>query len=102
MTGQWEAYLQRIQHGGAQLKPFLEGIEKYVQEVISKVGQARPIQRIAATSEKDNPNEAPSLPLPVLRPTNGDGKSLTELLTSVFGFASFRPNQEAVCRAVID
>jgi DNA topoisomerase-3 len=90
MTGQWEAYLQRIQHGGAQLKPFLEGIEKYVKEVISKVGQARPIQPIAATSEK------------VLRPTNGDGKSLTELLTSVFGFPSFRPNQEAVCRAAID
>jgi RecQ family ATP-dependent DNA helicase len=102
MTGQWEAYLQRIQHGGAQLKPFLEGIEKYVQEVVGKVGQARPIQPIAAMSENDCPNGASSLPVPVLRPTNGDGTSLTELLTSVFGFASFRPNQEAVCRAAID
>jgi len=25
MTGQWESYLQRIQRGGAQLEPFLEG-----------------------------------------------------------------------------
>src|SRR5947209_15229625 len=53
MTGQWEAYLQRIQHGGAQLKPFLEGIEKYVQEVVGKVGQARPIQPIAAMSRSE-------------------------------------------------
>src|SRR6266516_2530568 len=32
--------------------------------------------------------------------TNGD--RLTELLFSAFGFSSFRPNQEAVCRAAID
>jgi RecQ family ATP-dependent DNA helicase len=33
-------------------------------------------------------------------PSNSD--ALTELLRSVFGFASFRANQEAVCRAAID
>jgi hypothetical protein len=39
MTGQWEAYLKRIQRGEAQLGPFLKGIEGYVREVVSKVGQ---------------------------------------------------------------
>src|SRR5205823_11446002 len=91
MTGQWEAYLQRIQHGGAQLNPFLAGIEKYVQEVISQIGQGPRTQPIAATGQEDYPNEAPSLSIPVRRPTNGDGKTPTELLTSAFGFASFRP-----------
>ena len=31
MTGQWEAYLHRIQRGTAQLGPFLKGIEDYVR-----------------------------------------------------------------------
>ena len=39
MTGQWEAYLKRIQRGEAQLEPFLHGIEDYVREVVGKVGQ---------------------------------------------------------------
>ncbi len=39
MTGQWEAYLNRIHRGGAQLDPFLKGIEEYVREVVGKVGQ---------------------------------------------------------------
>jgi DNA topoisomerase III len=39
MTGQWEAYLHRIQRGTAQLVPFVKGIEDYVREVVGKVGQ---------------------------------------------------------------
>ena len=39
MTGQWEAYLKRIQRGEAQLEPFLHGIEDYVREVMGKVGE---------------------------------------------------------------
>src|ERR1019366_4114333 len=38
MTGQWEAYLTRIQRGKAQLEPCLRGIEDYVREVVGKVG----------------------------------------------------------------
>ena len=41
MTGQWEAYLKRIERGHAELAPFLSGIENYVREVVGKVG-ARP------------------------------------------------------------
>ncbi len=39
MTGQWEAYLKRIERGEAQLGPFIEGIEEYVREVVGKVAQ---------------------------------------------------------------
>src|SRR5450755_819493 len=42
MTGQWEAYLHRIQRGTAQLSPFVKGIEDYVRDVVGKVGQALP------------------------------------------------------------
>src|SRR3954468_8018757 len=36
MTGQWEAYLKRIERGQAQLAPFLRGIEEYVRTVVGK------------------------------------------------------------------
>ncbi len=39
MTGQWEAYLKRIERGAAQLEPFLAGIEEYVRQVVGKVGK---------------------------------------------------------------
>ena len=45
MTGQWEAYLNRIHRGAAQLEPFLKGIEDYVREVVDKVGQVPPPPR---------------------------------------------------------
>jgi DNA topoisomerase III len=40
MTGQWEAYLKRIEHGAAQLQPFMEGIEAYVRDVVGKTARA--------------------------------------------------------------
>ena len=48
MTGQWEAYLKRIQRGEAQLGPFLKGIEDYVTGVVGKVGQAPPAAKAPA------------------------------------------------------
>ncbi len=38
MTGQWEAYLNRIQKGAAQLGPFLSGIEEYVTKACGLCG----------------------------------------------------------------
>ncbi len=38
MTGQWEAYLKRIERGQAQLAPFMKGIEDYVAR---RGGQSR-------------------------------------------------------------
>jgi DNA topoisomerase-3 len=101
MTGQWEAYLKRIQRGEAQLGPFLKGIEDYVTGVVGKVGQAPSAAK--APVEVAPPNlqnvhvslkTSISESLPV-----GD---LNGLLYKAFGFSSFRPNQEAVCRAAIE
>jgi len=37
MTGQWEARLQRIERGEGTLEPFMEGIERYVIDVIGRM-----------------------------------------------------------------
>ncbi|MDQ6705554.1 MAG: DNA topoisomerase 3 [Acidobacteriota bacterium] len=92
MTGQWEAYLKRIERGNAELPAFLEGIEKYVGEVVGKVVQQGVQQRVHA------PSPAASVSRPVL---TGGPEDLHSLLQSGFGFAEFRANQEAVCRAVV-
>jgi DNA topoisomerase-3 len=91
MTGQWEAYLKRIQKGTAKLAPFIEGIENYVREVVGKV-ESRP-----APAANAGVPEAPR----ELKPALPAGASLTDLLHSAFGYECFRPNQEAVCEAVI-
>ncbi|MEK7407558.1 MAG: RecQ family ATP-dependent DNA helicase, partial [Acidobacteriota bacterium] len=91
MTGQWEAYLNRIHRGAAQLPPFLEGIERYVTEVVAKVNRGQ--NRNRGQPACFLPQESGASPR-----VCGD---LKELLHSRFGFADFRPNQEAVCRALI-
>ena len=48
MTGQWEAFLNRIQQGEAQLDPFLERISEYVRSVVGRVSQTTPVARAAA------------------------------------------------------
>lgn len=106
MTGQWEAYLKRIQRGAAQLAPFIESIEDYVREVVGKVGTAPPAAAAAATAaagESAQPEPAPAPAPPAPQPPVGApaaSRDLHELLRAAFGFTSFRPNQEAVCRAV--
>ena len=95
MTGQWEAYLHRIQRGSAQLAPFLKGIEDYVTEVVGKVAQTPAVPRSTVEA-------APSAaPVNKPEPTRYTGTP-QELLRNAFGFEQFRANQEAVCRAVID
>jgi DNA topoisomerase-3 len=96
MTGQWEAFLKKIQHGDSRLEPFLDGISQYVRSVVTKVGQASPAPR---TSVSDLPRNSDSPELIVTRnvPTF---TTPTELLQNAFGFSKFRPNQENVCKAV--
>ncbi len=88
MTGQWEAYLGRIQRGKAQLEPFLKGIEDYVREVVGKAG--------------DHAAPPPPAPSPVKAAPVEIAGSLTDLLRRAFGYDSFRANQEVVCQAAID
>jgi DNA topoisomerase III len=96
MTGQWEAFLKKIQHGEARLEPFLDGISQYVRSVVNKVGHASPAPR-AVASDSPRGSESSSSTTPRNVPTF---TMLTELLQKAFGFAKFRPNQEAVCEAV--
>ena len=104
MTGQWEAYLKRIERGQADLLPFVKGIEDYVREVVGKVAEATPVQqtRTASAAAAPAPSARPAEPLP--ESVNwSDGKdNLPALLKAAFGFSQFRPSQEAVCRAVVE
>ncbi len=93
MTGQWEAYLERIHRGKARLAPFIKGIEDYVTEVVGKVAE-RPVEAAPVPPAATAPRPA----APVVQPTG----TLEEMLHSAFGFQNFRANQEAVCRAVIE
>ena len=124
MTGQWEAYLKRIQRGEAKLEPFLHGIEDYVRSVIGKVGQIPAMPRTrdgvngasarAAAVESQAGTPAPNRP-PVVNggqaacpsePTPNavtaqPNESLDALLHRAFGFETFRANQQEVCQTVI-
>lgn len=95
MTGQWEARLEKIHRGAEALPPFLEGIERYVEDVVGKVkagGVWKPRVMAAAAA-------AETTPMP--EPRSSAGMSLEQLLHERFGFAAFRPHQEEVCKAVI-
>src|SRR5258705_7906429 len=62
MTGQWEAYLKRIQRGTASLEPFLKGIEDYVREVVGKVGKTQLAMKAAMVAGAGNPQGLPGWP----------------------------------------
>ena len=95
MTGQWEAFLKKIQHGQLRLEPFLDGISQYVRSVVAKVGKTLPAERTPVSAPKisDSPDVTITKSVPTFT-------TLTELLEKAFGFSNFRPNQEAVCKEV--
>jgi len=98
MTGQWEARLDRIHRRGEPLQPFLQAIEDYVREVVQKVLGG------ALQTASESPRAPAPCPgsdarcLPAAKPTD----RLNLLLRERFGFESFRPSQEEVCRAVLE
>jgi DNA topoisomerase-3 len=107
MTGEWEAQLQRIQKGEAELGGFLRGIEEYVREVVGAAGgiaaaAAAPPPRVetrgyAPPSLRDGGDEPRTVQgARALTPPD----QLVGLLRSAFRLESFRPYQEDVCRAV--
>jgi DNA topoisomerase-3 len=117
MTGRWEAELQRIERGQGNLPAFLSGIESYVREVVGEVFAGQGISAAPRAAARGNGNGngggwgtrpggsagmAPaSYPERSERaPTSPD--RLADLLQSTFRLASFRPFQEAVCRAVTE
>ena len=104
MTGQWEARLKRIERGSGELEAFMRDIEKYVCEVVKRVRTERPAASQIAAGPAPT-GGAPQLPFAFERersepqaPTAPD--QLLGLLQQRFGFESFRPFQEEVCRTV--
>ncbi len=104
MTGQWEARLKRIERGSGELDAFMRDIETYVCEVVKRV-RTSPSAPVAGTAGPPPSGDAPQLPFEFerersepLKPTAPD--QLLPLLQKRFGFASFRPFQEEVCRTV--
>ena len=96
MTGEWEAKLARIERGEVDLAAFMDDIEHYVREVIGNVAStAAPSRSPSPGPRTSTPTATPgSRPPRPARPTD-----LTDLLRTCFGFPSFRPYQEDVCRA---
>ena len=102
MTGQWEAYLKRVQQGKARLDPFLNDIEHYVRAVVGKAEQIVVPEQKAQFAGNDGqvtPSEASADPAPFRAEA---GLTLVQLLKKAFSFSSFRPNQEEVCRAAVE
>jgi len=106
MTGEWELKLKQLEQGRGTLKAFLADIEAYVTSVIETVKGAQ----LPVTSRDANAREArPALPIvgglpqpAASRRTPTAPQELHSLLQSAFGFPSFRPHQEAVCRAITE
>ena len=97
MTGKWEAYLRRIQKGGAPLAPFLKAIEDYVREVVGKVGEVE----AGGSSAGPRPSESGLPPNALPTASCATDRTPAELLHEIFGFSAFRANQEEVCKTVI-
>jgi DNA topoisomerase-3 len=129
MTGQWEARLQKIQRGQGDLGSFMTGIEAYVREVIGRMpmriavpsgvvtrtpGDAATTRHAPAESGRQNtlsgsrqalgtaPAGDTALDRPIISRKATPPNQLRALLKSAFGFDSFRPHQEAVCRAATE
>jgi len=105
MTGEWEAKLLRIERGEEKLDAFMREIEGYVSEVVSDVAVRSPSH---PSPSHPSPSSSLSLPSPSSPasssplPTHSRPerpRDLHALLKSCFGFSSFRPYQEDVCRA---
>jgi DNA topoisomerase-3 len=99
MTGQWEAYLKRIERGQSQLAPFLKGIEEYVTEVVGKVGVSRPPAPAPAAAAPQPPKPPPARVAASAPHVPPD--ALEHVLQERFGFQGFRPNQEEVCKTLV-
>ena len=126
MTGAWEARLQRIARRQGDLGEFIRGIEAYVTAVVGRVppqlggggspptgpptssrpfrpGTVRPAAPAAPRQHSLNAareERSPATPLNPRAVQTGLGVAgLQKLLHTPFGFASYRPHQQAACEA---
>ena len=94
MTGEWEAKLAKIERGTADFDVFMHGIEGYVREVVASVAGAS----VARAGSRVSSPAVARAPAPPPREPVG-AERLSSLLREKFGFSSYRPYQEDVCRA---
>jgi DNA topoisomerase-3 len=124
LTGQWEAELARIQRGQARLPEFMRRIEDFVRALVARTLESGKPEDRRPTSGATGPAPAAAPPHSPITPSReGDRvrdaerhaeddaragsipgapgvEGLADLLQGTFRLPSFRPYQEAVCRAV--
>ncbi len=103
MTGEWEAKLARIEKREGGLDAFMKDIEGYVREVLGTVGPASasvPVPMPGSGSGSGSASGSAAASASSARPRRSS--DLRVLLRDAFRLESFRPHQEAVCRAVAD
>ncbi len=93
MTGEWEAKLAHIERGTGDFDAFMNGIEKYVHDVVESV-RASP----SGPATPDASRAVSSVRSPRVRDPVGP-EGLATLLHEKFGFSSYKPYQEEACRA---
>ncbi|PIE83066.1 MAG: recombinase RecQ [Candidatus Contendobacter odensis] len=93
MTGQWEARLQCIQRGEANLDDFMRDINIYLHQAVTQAFQATPPAPPVAHTTLPAVATIPRKPV--------SENQLLELLRTVFRLPDFRPYQKLVCQTVI-
>jgi DNA topoisomerase-3 len=102
MTGEWEAKLAAIERGDGELPAFMREIEDYVRAVVGAVAPGAPPERGSAGPRAHDSAPPAQGHMALGRAASAKpprSKDLATLLVSSFGFPSFRPYQEEVCRA---
>jgi DNA topoisomerase-3 len=103
MTGEWEHQLREIERQRRDLSAFMDGIERFVREVVGSLsGSAPPPAAPIMVEPKLVMRDAAVEPMPALtrRERKPDG-DLERVLHERFGFREFRPHQRAVCEALV-
>jgi len=111
LTGEWEAQLARIRRQEVRLPEFMERIEAFVRDLVGRTlaaqpqaGRATPAPRAPGAAAAPKAEPAPPARAPRVSAAGGRAPSddIATLLRERFRLASFRPHQEAVCRAVVE
>jgi DNA topoisomerase-3 len=126
LTGEWEGQLARMRRNEVRLPEFMEKIEAFVRDLVGQTLGARtlgaPDERSAEGSAVPSPPRTPApvpapptpapappprkappgKPVPAPAPSPVASPDLATLLRDRFRLPSFRPHQEAVCRAVVE
>ena len=93
MTGQWEAYLKRIDRGKAQLAPFMKGIEDYVRDVVGKAVSGPAAERRMARPHRPRPCATSAASARVLNQRTDPARS-HDVLKSVSGSMRSAPTRK--------